>query len=86
LGVLRQFYTFRENEIISKTGAGEYALSHTPDRWQRIIREALNLREARQEIIYHSRFFRAVDAVAFLKYIIQTCNANLVQWQPAGKS
>ena len=32
LGVLRQFYTFRECAITSKIAAGEYALAHLPGR------------------------------------------------------
>lgn len=57
LGVLRQYYTFRERDITSKTGAGAYALKHTPKQWHRII--------------------RAIEAVRFLRYVIQTSNAGV---------
>lgn len=44
LGVLRQFYTFRERAIISKTAAGMYGLAHTPQQWHQLIQEAINIR------------------------------------------
>lgn len=43
LGVLRLWYAFCKNEITSKTGAGQYALSHLPGRWHPLIQEAINL-------------------------------------------
>ncbi|MFN8493092.1 MAG: DUF4111 domain-containing protein [Caldilineaceae bacterium] len=75
LGVLRQFHTFRENTIITKSQAGEYALTCTPARWHRVIQEALNIRAGVSPSLYRSRLRRALDAVQFLKYIIRTCNA-----------
>lgn len=75
LGVLRQFYTFREREITSKTGAGEYALKCLPAHWHPIIHEAINIR-AGQSRSYTSRLTRARDARALVKYVIETCNQN----------
>jgi Aminoglycoside adenylyltransferase, C-terminal domain len=86
LGVLRQFYTFREKEVASKTAAGEYALASTQERWQPIIRKTLKVPESQNETYFHSRIVRAVDAVAFLKYIIWTCTSNLNQWQHTGET
>lgn len=79
LGVLRQFYTFREGDITSKTGAGEYALAHLPVRWHRLVREAIRLQEQGGPSLYASRVARAAEAVRFLRYIIQECNALLRQ-------
>jgi hypothetical protein len=70
LGVLRQYYTFRENNITSKEGAGDYALKHVPARWQRIIREALNIRSKVGHSLYRLRLLRAIEAVRFLRYVI----------------
>jgi len=70
LGVLRQYYTFREDDIISKVGAGEYALQHLPQRWHRLIQEAINIRYRRNGSSYRSRIIRAVEAVQFLKYVM----------------
>lgn len=72
LGVLRQFYSFREGDITSKTGAGRYALTCVPDRWHRLIREAISIRERETERFYRSRYVRAWDTVRFLRYIIAT--------------
>jgi hypothetical protein len=75
LGVLRQYYSFVEGDITSKTGAGEYALTHLPSRWHRVIREAIRIRAQEHPSLYKSRLVRAVDAYLFLKYVICTSNA-----------
>lgn len=75
LGVLRQFYTFEERGITSKTGAGEYALERLPERWHRIIQAALDVRAGRGGSLYRGRVLRAIDAYRFLRFIIDRCNA-----------
>lgn len=74
LGVLRQYYTFKEHDITSKTGAGEYALTQLPPRWHRLIREAINIREESSTWSYKTKFGRAIDALQFMRYIIRLCN------------
>lgn len=76
LGVLRQFYSFRENSITTKTKAGEYALTCVPARWHGLIREAIDIREGNKTPAYQLRVVRAIEAVSFLRYVIQTCNAS----------
>ncbi len=76
LGVLRQFYSFRENAITTKEQAGEYALTCLPTRWHPLIQEALQIRAGKKRANYPFRTVRAVEAVQFLRFIIQTCNAN----------
>ncbi len=76
LGVLRQYYTFNEDDIISKVGAGEYALQHLPQRWHRLIQEAINIRYRRNGSSYRFRIIRAVEAVQFLNYVIRLCNTS----------
>jgi hypothetical protein len=76
LGVLRQFYTFREQAITSKTGAGLFALNHTPVQWHRLIREAINIREGRHTSLYRFRIVRAASAHAFLQLIITACKTG----------
>ncbi len=76
LGVLRQFYTFRENDITSKLAAGKYALAHLPTKWHRLIQEALDIREGTHESHHNFRIVRAIEAVRFLNYIIESCNAQ----------
>lgn len=70
LGVLRQYYTLREQEITSKVGAGEYALQHLPADWHPLIHDALDIRQGRRPSRYASRFTRARAALRFLRYII----------------
>lgn len=44
LGVTRLHATIATGEIVSKTGAGDYALRTFPDSWHLIVREALDIR------------------------------------------
>ncbi len=74
LGVLRQYYTFMEHDITSKTGAGAYALTQLPQYWHRLIHEAINIREESGVSIYKTKVGRAIDALQFMRYIIQLCN------------
>jgi hypothetical protein len=75
LGVLRQYYTFVAHDITSKVGAGDYALSHLPDKWHRIIREAIRIRQQETPSFYTSKVRRAADNYNFLRYIIDSCNS-----------
>jgi hypothetical protein len=78
LGVLRQFYSFRENTITTKTEAGKYALTCLPIRWHPLVQEAIDIREGKKRSAYRLRTMRAIEAVRFLKFVIQICNANFV--------
>jgi hypothetical protein len=49
LGVTRLHYTLATGRITSKHGAGGYALDTFPERWHRIVREALRIREGRRD-------------------------------------
>lgn len=44
LGVTRLHATIATGRIVSKTGAGEYALDTFPEYWHRIVREAMDIR------------------------------------------
>jgi hypothetical protein len=76
LGVLRQFYTFREQSITSKVGAGVYGLAHTPRRWHRLIQEAIDIREGRPATAYRSHIVRAIETRAFLQLVIAACQID----------
>lgn len=76
LGVLRQFYSFREHSITTKTKAGEYALTCLPSRWHGLIQEAINIREGKEKSLYRFRIARAMDVVKFLKFVIDFCNSD----------
>ncbi len=79
LGLLRQYYTLQEHDIISKLGAGEYALLHLPEEWHGIINEAINLRKGVRAEIFSSEKQRIDTALRFLKYIIRYCNSKLIE-------
>ena len=73
LGVLRQFYSFREGSIVTKTQAGEYGLRHVPAEWHGLIREAIQIREEGKGSGYVRRIGRMVHTINFLKFVIEHC-------------
>ncbi len=75
LGVLRQYYSFKEKDITSKVGAGEYALKHLPTEWHNLIQDALDIRQGCKPRHYPSRFTRAYVTMRFVKYAVDACNA-----------
>lgn len=76
LGVLRQYYTLREQKIISKLAAGKDALNYLAPKWHRIVREAINIRQRSGISLYKSRIGRATEAIRFLRFIITDCNTK----------
>jgi hypothetical protein len=74
-GVLRQYYSLRENDITSKVGAGEYALKVLPSEWHGLIQDALDIRQGKKPTHYESNEARASATTAFLHYIIAESNA-----------
>jgi hypothetical protein len=74
LGLLRQFYTIKENDIVSKLDAGEYGLTQLPVEWHNIIKEAMNIRKGEKEEIFDSERDRLDSALRFSKYLINLCN------------
>lgn len=74
LGVLRQYYTFQENDITSKVGAGEYGLKVLPAEWHPLLQDALDIRQGRKPRGYSSRFTRAYAVVRFVRYIVEESN------------
>lgn len=76
LGLLRQYYTLKEFGIISKLGAGEYAMLHLPEEWHPIIQEAIDIRKGvMRERVASDR--ERIDAVLkFSKYMIDFCNSR----------
>ncbi|MCM3393349.1 DUF4111 domain-containing protein [Cytobacillus oceanisediminis] len=70
LGILRQFYTLREKDIISKQGAGEYSLKHLPEKWHPIIVDAINIRRGEENRHYTSKRDRIEETIKLSKYLI----------------
>lgn len=73
LGVSRQYYTFKEKNIICKSEAGIYAMEHVPYRFNKILQEALNIRKE-EDTLYRSKVKRLKDTIEFMEYIIKECN------------
>lgn len=73
LGVTRLHFTIATGEITSKTGAGAYALDAFPERWHRIVREAVDIRAnpARTRSLYgRNALRRRRDARAYIAMVI----------------
>ncbi|MFI6172556.1 aminoglycoside adenylyltransferase domain-containing protein [Nocardia sp. NPDC051052] len=65
-GIARLHYTIATGAITSKDGAGRHALESFPDRWHRIVDEALRLRRNNsRRSLYRSRRARRRDILAF---------------------
>ncbi|WP_299736826.1 aminoglycoside adenylyltransferase domain-containing protein [Rossellomorea sp. y25] len=74
LGLLRQYYTLSEYDIISKQNAGEYGLQHLPEEWHSIIKEAMNIRSGLKVSLFNTEHERIHKTIKFLKYLISHCN------------
>jgi hypothetical protein len=71
LGVSRIHYTVATGAITSKEGAGRYALATFPERWHRVIGEALRVRRGdRRRSLYWSPFSRQRDVLAFCNMVL----------------
>ncbi|KON87748.1 hypothetical protein AF332_13510 [Sporosarcina globispora] len=70
LGILRQYYTLREKDIISKQGAGEYSLKHLPEKWHPIIVDAINIRRGEENRQYTRKHDRIEETIKLSKYLI----------------
>lgn len=72
LGVTRLHATITTGTILSKHGAGAYALETFPEQWHRVVHEAMRIREGDREVspLYRSRFTRRSDCRAFISMVI----------------
>ncbi|MEA4831307.1 hypothetical protein SDC9_70337 [bioreactor metagenome] len=74
MGVCRMFYTLFEQDVASKDNATKYTLSHVPDKYKRILREAIYIRTGQGKRQYYSPLIRMYDMINFLEYMIHECN------------
>lgn len=79
LGLLRQYYTLKEQDIISKVDAGEYGLKHVPTEWHPIVKKAISIRKGVKNDHYSSDEQRVKDTIGISKYIISYCNSHLLK-------
>jgi Domain of unknown function (DUF4111) len=75
LGVTRLFFSIIEEEIISKVGAGEYALHTVPEKYHSILQEAIRIRRGSKKSVYRSIFKRRRDALDYMNYMMDECNS-----------
>lgn len=76
LGLLRQFYTLRESDIISKLAAGEYGLRELDSKWHGLIQEAINIRQGNPERRFTTNEERVNATIQFAKELISSCSLN----------
>jgi hypothetical protein len=78
LGLLRQFFTLKEYDIVSKMDSGEYGLLNVPEEWHIIIKEAIHIRKGVKSKAFNSDEERINATIAFSKYLINFCNSRLL--------
>jgi hypothetical protein len=72
LGVSRLHYTLATGGIISKEGAGMYALDAFPERWHRVVHECLRIRRGEDSpSLYRTPMTRRHEALAFIGMVIE---------------
>jgi hypothetical protein len=75
LGISRIHYTMMERDVASKAAAGIYQLKTVPEKWRRIIREALHIRnEDMAPPQYQSIVQRRRDALGYMNFMIDEIN------------
>ncbi len=74
-GILRQFYTLQEHDIVSKIDACKYAMHHLPKEFHNIINEAISIREGSDIRYCSSKKQRIDDTIQCMTYILEHCNS-----------
>jgi hypothetical protein len=72
LGITRQYYTFHEKKITSKSDAGLWAVNIVPEKYHWILSEAVNIRNG-EKSLYSSLFKRKHEAISYMNYIFNEC-------------
>lgn len=71
LGVARLHHLIVTGEMTTKSSAGRWGLSHYDERWHRVLREALRLREGGKPE-YDDQASRLRDTTDFTAYVVET--------------
>lgn len=75
LGISRMYYTLKEFDVVSKEAAGTYALRHVPQKYERILKEAIHIRNNEKSRLFLTSFRRRRDMIGYMRYLIDECNA-----------
>jgi hypothetical protein len=71
LGVARLHHLLVTGELTTKSGAGRWALAHLDERFHRVLREALRVREGGADEYAADRAQRGLDTAAFTAYVVE---------------
>jgi len=75
LGVARLHHLLVTGDLTTKSGAGRWGLSYYPERFHRVLREALRIREGgRDEYAGHAAA-RGADVAAFVGHVVEAGQA-----------
>jgi hypothetical protein len=70
LGVARLHHLLVTDEMTAKSAAGRWGLEHYPERWHRVLREALRVREGGPDEYDDDRDARGHDTAAFTAFVV----------------
>lgn len=78
LGVARLHHLVVTGEMTSKSAAGRWGLEHYPPRWQRVLREALRVREGGPDEYDDDRPARGEDTAGFVAFVVEQATGRPV--------
>ena len=70
LGVARLHHLLVTGRMTTKTRAGEWGLTHYPERFHRVLREALRIRSGGSDEYLDDDVARGLDTAAFTAYVV----------------
>jgi len=76
-GISRMAYTLKEKDVTSKDGALKYMLDRAPEKFNRILSEAYNIRAGCDKRYYVSPFARKRDMIDYMEYFILAIRNDL---------
>jgi len=71
LGVARLDHLLVTGELTTKSGAGRWGLTYYPERFHRVLREALRIREGGRDEYPDDDQLRGQDTAAFTAYVVE---------------
>ena len=75
LGVARLHHLLVTEDLTTKSGAGRWGLSYYPERFHRVLREALRIREGGPDEYAGDAAARGADVTAFVGHVVEAGTA-----------
>jgi hypothetical protein len=72
LGVARLDHLLVTGDLTTKSAAGRWGLTHYPERFHRVLREALRIRDGGPDEYVDARDARGRDTADFTSYVVET--------------